>query len=84
MGPSIARQLARAATAPAAIVSRSPESRVPSARASQLCLKELREALTWLELVCALRLVRPAKVSQLLRETHHLIALFEATVNDHG
>jgi four helix bundle protein len=87
----IAVQLTRCCTSPAAnyAEARGAESRRDFVHKMKVCLKELRETMTWLKLLRMLEIPEPAAVQEAIAETDELIAMFVTSVatarrNDKG
>jgi four helix bundle protein len=82
-GKHIASQLVRSGTSPAPNYSEacSAESRRDFIHKMKICLKELRETQTWLQIVQRKPLIEPAeKLEGVLCECNELIAIFVASV----
>jgi four helix bundle protein len=78
----IAVQLTRCCTSPAAnyAEARGAESRRDFVHKMKVCLKELRETMTWLKLLRALGMAQPEAVEEAVSETDELIAIFVTSI----
>lgn len=78
----IAAQLTRCSTSPAAnyAEARGAESRRDFVHKMKLCLKELRETMTWLKLLRSLEMAQAEAVDEAVAETDELIAIFVTSI----
>ena len=82
-GVNIARQLVRASMSPAASYAeaKGSESMQDFVHKLQICIKEMRETLVWLEAADRLGYTKPPRSAELRRECMELIAILVASVN---
>ncbi|UCC85407.1 MAG: four helix bundle protein [Gemmatimonadota bacterium] len=78
----IATQLTRCCTSPAAnyAEARGAESRRDFVHKMKVCLKELRETMTWLKLLRMLEIGQPEATEEAIGETDELIAIFVTSI----
>lgn len=78
----IAAQLTRCSTSPAAnyAEARGAESRRDFVHKMKVCLKELRESMTWLKLLRLLEFAQREAVEEAIAETDELIAIFVTSI----
>jgi len=78
----VAAQLVRCETSPLANFAEAcaAESRADFIHKMKICLKELRETLSWIELIHEAKLVTAARISAILDECEQLGKIFASSV----